>query len=61
MNVRSEVRLEIIKDNLPFSLVAPANTSFDTAHEICLLMAAAIKEMKQKAEETAKAQEEKNN
>lgn len=57
MNIRSEISLEIIRDNMSFSFSIPSNTTHDIAHEVCLQIADGILEMKKQAEEIKKANE----
>lgn len=56
MNVRSELRLEIVRDNLSYTLLLPGNSSHDVAHQVCNEFAATILEMKKQAEALRDAQ-----
>lgn len=55
MNIRSEVRLEIIRDNLTFSCCLPANATHDIALEVFEEFKASVEQMKKAAEEQKKS------
>jgi hypothetical protein len=50
MNFRTEITLEIVRDNLAFRYTVPFNTPYELAHEVCLKMAEGIMEMKKQSD-----------
>jgi hypothetical protein len=55
MNFRTEITLEIVRDNLSFRYIVPFNTSYELAHEVCLKMAEGVMEMKKQSDATKAA------
>lgn len=60
MNFRTEITLEILRDNLAFRFVIPFGTAYETAHDVCLKMAEGIKEMQRQhdAQKAAASQQQ---
>lgn len=53
MNIRSELSLEIVRDNLSYTFNIPSNSTHDIAHDVCLQLAQGILEMKKQTEAQA--------